>query len=40
MPDTPPSAAGTEPLIRNISDTALWVAVYRARESERAGRHL
>jgi methyltransferase (TIGR00027 family) len=27
---TPP-----EPLIRNISDTARWVAVYRARESER-----
>ncbi len=25
-----------EPLIRNISDTALWVAVYRARESERS----
>jgi len=25
----------TELLIRNISDTALWVAVYRARESER-----
>jgi methyltransferase (TIGR00027 family) len=24
-----------EPLIRNISDTALWVAVYRARENER-----
>jgi methyltransferase (TIGR00027 family) len=24
-----------EPLIRNISDTALWVAVFRARESER-----
>ena len=23
------------PLIRNISDTALWVAVYRARETER-----
>jgi methyltransferase (TIGR00027 family) len=23
------------PLVRNISDTALWVAVYRARESER-----
>jgi methyltransferase (TIGR00027 family) len=23
------------PLIRNISDTAMWVAVYRARESER-----
>src|SRR5215472_10005287 len=27
------SAGG--PLIRNISDTALWVAVYRARETER-----
>lgn len=26
----------TEPLIRNISDTARWVAFYRARESERA----
>lgn len=24
-----------EPLLRNISDTALWVAVYRARETER-----
>jgi len=24
-----------EPLIRNISDTALWVAVYRARETDR-----
>ena len=24
-----------EPPIRNISDTALWVAVYRAEESER-----
>src|ERR1700720_3770251 len=24
-----------EPLIRNISDTARWAAVYRARESER-----
>jgi methyltransferase (TIGR00027 family) len=24
-----------QPLIRNISDTALWVAVFRARESER-----
>ena len=24
-----------EPLIRNVSDTALWVAVYRAEESER-----
>jgi methyltransferase (TIGR00027 family) len=26
----------SEPLIRNISDTALWVAMYRAWESERA----
>ncbi len=25
-----------EPLIRNISDTALWVAVYRARETDRS----
>lgn len=25
----------TDPLIRNVSDTARWVAVYRARESER-----
>jgi methyltransferase (TIGR00027 family) len=25
----------TEPLFRNISDTARWVAIYRARESER-----
>src|SRR4051794_2293342 len=25
----------TEPLIRNISDTALWVAMYRAWETER-----
>lgn len=24
-----------EPLVRNISDTALWAAVYRARETER-----
>ena len=24
-----------EPLIRDISDTARWMAVYRARESER-----
>src|SRR5262249_34146331 len=29
MPDPP------EPLIRNISDTARWVATYRARETER-----
>jgi methyltransferase (TIGR00027 family) len=27
--------AGTEPLLRNISDTALWAAVFRARETER-----
>jgi methyltransferase (TIGR00027 family) len=26
----------SDPLIRNISDTALWAAVYRARETERA----
>jgi methyltransferase (TIGR00027 family) len=26
----------SEPLIRNVSDTARWVAVYRARETERA----
>ena len=25
----------TDPLVRNVSDTALWVAVYRARETER-----
>jgi len=30
---TSPSAS--EPLIRNVSDTARWVAVYRARETER-----
>ena len=29
------TAASSGPLIRNISDTALWVAVYRARETER-----
>jgi methyltransferase (TIGR00027 family) len=27
--------ASTEPLIRNVSDTARWVAVFRATESER-----
>jgi len=32
---TPPS----EPLIRNVSDTARWVAVYRARETERPDAH-
>src|SRR5437899_1957738 len=30
----------TEPLIRNISETARWAAVYRARESQTAGRTL
>ena len=37
----PPSPAHStsEPLIRNISDTARWVAVYRARESERPDAH-
>ena len=33
-------ANSEEPLIRNISDTALWVAVYRARETERQNRLL
>src|ERR1043165_2932773 len=28
-----------ESALRNISDTALWVAIYRARESERADAH-
>jgi len=28
-----------EPLIRNISDTAKWAAVYRARETERSDAH-
>ena len=28
--------SNAEPLIRNISDTACWAAVYRARESERS----
>jgi methyltransferase (TIGR00027 family) len=27
----------TEPVLRNISDTARWAAVYRARESDRQG---
>jgi methyltransferase (TIGR00027 family) len=35
MLDAQPAIASSEPLIRNISDTALWVAVYRAWESER-----
>lgn len=32
---TTKTGAGKEQLVRNISDTALWVAVYRARETER-----
>jgi len=36
MTDIAKNAPATGPLIRNISDTALWVAVYRARENERA----
>jgi methyltransferase (TIGR00027 family) len=31
----PKTATGSEPVIRNISDTALWVACFRARETER-----
>src|SRR5215475_4665080 len=30
------STAQHEPSLRNISDTARWVAVYRARETQRA----
>ena len=29
----------SEPLIRNVSDTARWVAIYRARETERPDAH-
>ncbi len=44
---TPPSSSSSplrsetqsEPLIRNVSDTARWVAVYRARETERPDAH-
>src|SRR5262245_21446726 len=35
MADIPKLEAEKQPLIRNISDTALWVAVYRTRETER-----
>ncbi|HZV88770.1 MAG TPA: SAM-dependent methyltransferase [Candidatus Binatus sp.] len=35
----PQSEAQSEPLIRNVSDTARWVAVYRARETERPDAH-
>ena len=34
MAETP--AAGTQAVVRNISDTARWAAVFRARETERA----
>jgi methyltransferase (TIGR00027 family) len=33
------STTSPEPLIRNVSDTARWVAVYRARETERPDAH-
>lgn len=33
------SHSNAEPLIRNVSDTALWVAVYRAQETERPDAH-
>jgi methyltransferase (TIGR00027 family) len=36
MAESTKIATSGGPLIRNISDTALWVAVYRARETERA----
>jgi methyltransferase (TIGR00027 family) len=35
MTGIPRAETSKEPLLRNISDTALWVAVYRARETER-----
>lgn len=35
-PVTPIKMAGETPLVRNISDTAMWAAVYRARENERS----
>lgn len=38
-PEPSPSASAAEPLIRNVSDTARWVAVYRARETERPDAH-
>jgi methyltransferase (TIGR00027 family) len=34
-PQQNPSETSSGPLIRNVSDTARWVAVYRARETER-----
>ena len=38
-PAQSPPASPAEPLIRNVSDTARWVAVYRARETERPDAH-
>ena len=38
-PPAPLSEPEAEPLIRNVSDTARWVAVYRARETERPDAH-
>ena len=38
-PTQPSSDPHSEPLIRNVSDTARWVAVYRARETERPDAH-
>ncbi|HTQ62871.1 MAG TPA: SAM-dependent methyltransferase [Candidatus Solibacter sp.] len=38
-PTSPPSQPHSEQLIRNVSDTARWVAVYRARETERPDAH-
>jgi len=35
MPQSSESFTQAEPLIRNISDTALWAAIYRARENDR-----
>jgi methyltransferase (TIGR00027 family) len=39
FPEPSPSVPAAEPLIRNVSDTARWVAVYRARETERPDAH-
>jgi methyltransferase (TIGR00027 family) len=38
-PVQPNAEPKSEPLIRNVSDTARWVAVYRARETERPDAH-
>ncbi|HEY6387150.1 MAG TPA: SAM-dependent methyltransferase, partial [Candidatus Acidoferrum sp.] len=38
-PPEPHADTQSEPLIRNVSDTARWVAVYRARETERPDAH-